>query len=141
MIAIVILIVIVIVLVIGMTSIIIIIPGGGCLKFEAMEYPAGTSPMYLTTVVPFPPGFKSYIILLAVDLLLICQFLVVLLPFTFYSIMWWRNSRRTSLALHFWGEDGYNQSSAHCSFLTTNYLGLSENGVPLNPMVNDHYPY
>ena len=21
------------------------------------------------------------------------------------------------------------------------YLGLSENGVPLNPMVNDHYPY
>ena len=21
------------------------------------------------------------------------------------------------------------------------YLGLSENSVPLNPMVNDHYPY
>ena len=22
-----------------------------------------------------------------------------------------------------------------------NYLGVSENSVPLNPMVNDHYPY
>ena len=21
------------------------------------------------------------------------------------------------------------------------YMGLSENSVPLNPMVNDHYPY
>ena len=21
------------------------------------------------------------------------------------------------------------------------YVGVSENGVPLNPMVNDHYPY
>ena len=23
----------------------------------------------------------------------------------------------------------------------THYMGLSENRVPLNPMVNDHYPY
>ena len=22
-----------------------------------------------------------------------------------------------------------------------NEMGVSENGVPLNPMVNDHYPY
>ena len=27
-------------------------------------------------------------------------------------------------------------------FETTNqYMGLSENSVPLNPIVNDHYPY
>ena len=23
----------------------------------------------------------------------------------------------------------------------TVYMGVSENGVPLNPMVNDHYPH
>ena len=25
--------------------------------------------------------------------------------------------------------------------VSTKYLGVSENSVPLNPMVNDHYPY
>ena len=25
--------------------------------------------------------------------------------------------------------------------LSYKYMGMSENGVPLNPMVNDHYPY
>ena len=66
MIAIVILIVIVIVLVIGMTWI-IIIPGG-----------------YISNVFDnsgtISPWFQE-LILLTVDLLLICQFLVVLLPF------------------------------------------------------------
>ena len=26
-------------------------------------------------------------------------------------------------------------------FMDDFYMGLSENSVPLNPMVNDHYPY
>ena len=26
-------------------------------------------------------------------------------------------------------------------FLSTKHVGLSENSVPLHPMVNDHYPY
>ena len=25
--------------------------------------------------------------------------------------------------------------------LSDSYMGVSENSVPLNPMVNDHYPY
>ena len=25
--------------------------------------------------------------------------------------------------------------------LIDHYMGVSENSVPLNPMVNDHYPY
>ena len=25
--------------------------------------------------------------------------------------------------------------------ITISYMGVSENSVPLNPMVNDHYPY
>ena len=35
-------------------------------------------------------------------------------------------------------------SLSHAEFWTSwmkNYMGLSENSVPLNPMVNDHYPY
>ena len=32
-------------------------------------------------------------------------------------------------------ENGQNTSIA------SSYLGLSENSVPLHPMVNDHYPY
>ena len=31
------------------------------------------------------------------------------------------------------GSDSYPNTSQH--------LGVSENSVPLNPMVNDHYPY
>ena len=26
-------------------------------------------------------------------------------------------------------------------YTTNQYIGVSENSVPLNPMVNDHYPY
>ena len=29
----------------------------------------------------------------------------------------------------------------HVYYYITMYMGVSENSVPLNPMVNDHYPY
>ena len=31
--------------------------------------------------------------------------------------------------------------SVLCIFIIYIYMGVSENSVPLNPMVNDHYPY
>ena len=32
-------------------------------------------------------------------------------------------------------------SGVHKSWYTIFYTGVSENSVPLNPLVNDHYPY
>jgi len=32
-------------------------------------------------------------------------------------------------------------SGPFSSYLNKKYVGLSENSVPLHPMVNDHYPY
>ena len=29
----------------------------------------------------------------------------------------------------------------HLVFIHLSYLGVSENSVPLNPLVKDHYPY
>ena len=35
----------------------------------------------------------------------------------------------------------YQSKKSHWGLGTLRDLGLSENSVPLNPMVNDHYPY
>ena len=36
----------------------------------------------------------------------------------------------------------YREKGVHdLSLKIKNYVGVSENSVPLNPMVNDHYPY
>ena len=38
-------------------------------------------------------------------------------------------------------ESGRSVDPRHYWTMGFNYMGVSENSVPLNPMVNDHYPY
>jgi len=42
----------------------------------------------------------------------------------------------SGIRIHCWADAALRQA-----FHARNYLGLSENSVPLHPMVNDHYPY
>ena len=37
--------------------------------------------------------------------------------------------------------DGYGRDLTILESAHECYMGVSENSVPLNPMVNDHYPY
>ena len=41
----------------------------------------------------------------------------------------------------FWGDGFWDDQCDTSQMKNDEYMGVSENGVPLNPMVNDHYPY
>jgi hypothetical protein len=59
--------------------------------------------------------------------------------------MMWNNASEANEWLHIWRLIASFSQLVLESFLDdfdlVQYMGLSENSVPLHPMVNDHYPY